>query len=123
MPLHTARIGLLAASSSARSRCRLQIGTTALLALCASMSAGASEDLAREKGCLSCHAVQTKMVGPAYKDVAAKYAGQADAENKLVQKVLKGGQGNWGFIPMPANTGVSDADARSLVKWILSTKS
>lgn len=92
-----------------------------LLALGLCLDAGASEDLARAKGCLACHAVQTKVVGPAYKDVAARYAGQADAEDKLVQKVLKGGQGNWGFIPMPANTTVDEQEARTLVRWILTT--
>jgi len=86
-----------------------------------SVDAGASEPLARDRGCLSCHAVQTKVVGPAYKDVAAKYAGQPDAEDRLVQKVLKGGGGNWGFIPMPPNTNVSDEEARTLVRWILSS--
>lgn len=93
-----------------------------LLALCAVTNATASEDLARTKGCLACHAVQTKVVGPAYKDVATRYAGQPDAEDKLVQKVLKGGQGNWGFIPMPANTTVNEEEARTLVKWILATQ-
>lgn len=79
-------------------------------------------DLAKSKNCLACHAVGNKVVGPAYKDVAAKYAGQKDAEAKLVQKVLKGGAGVWGPVPMPANTQVSEAEAHTLVKWILSLK-
>jgi cytochrome c len=79
-------------------------------------------DLAKSKNCLACHSIANKVVGPAYKDVAAKYAGQKDAENKLVQKVLKGGSGAWGAIPMPANTQVTDAEAHTLVKWILSLK-
>ena len=83
------------------------------------VEADASEALARDKGCLSCHAVQTKVVGPAYKDVAAKYAGQPDAEDKLVQTVLKGGSGKWGFVPMPPNTNVSSEEAHVLVRWIL----
>jgi len=62
------------------------------------------------------------VVGPAYKDVAAKYAGQKDAEDKLTQKVLKGGSGVWGAVPMPANTQVTEAEARTLVKWILTLK-
>ena len=62
------------------------------------------------------------MVGPSYKDIAAKYAGQKDAEDKLVQKVLKGGGGVWGPVPMPANTQVSEAEARTLVKWVLAQK-
>jgi cytochrome c len=80
----------------------------------------ASEELAKAKGCLACHAVDTKVVGPAYKDVAAKYAGQAGAEDRLVTKVLKGSTGTWGFVPMPPNSGVSEEEARVLVKWILS---
>jgi cytochrome c len=88
----------------------------------ASNAALANADLAKAKNCIACHAVDKKLVGPAYKDVAAKYAGQKDAEDKLVQKVLKGGGGVWGQIPMPANTQVSDAEARTLVKWVLSQK-
>jgi cytochrome c len=79
-------------------------------------------DLAKSKNCLACHSVQNKIVGPAYKDVAAKYAGQKDAENKLVQKVMKGGSGVWGTVPMPANTQVTEAEAHTLVKWVLSQK-
>ncbi len=79
-------------------------------------------ELAKAKNCLSCHAVATKIVGPAYKDVAAKYAGQKDAEDKLVQKVLKGTSGTWGAIPMPANAQVNEAEAHVLVKWVLSQK-
>jgi cytochrome c len=88
----------------------------------ASGAAMANADLAKAKNCLACHAVATKLVGPAYKDVAAKYAGQKDAEAKLVQKVIKGGSGAWGPVPMPANPQVSDAEAHTLVKWILSQK-
>jgi cytochrome c len=79
-------------------------------------------DLAKSKNCLACHAVATKVVGPAYKDVAAKYAGQSGAEDKLVQKVLKGGSGTWGAIPMPANPQVNEAETRTLVRWVLSQK-
>lgn len=82
----------------------------------------ANADLAKAKNCIACHAVANKVVGPAYKDVAAKYAGQKDAEDKLTQKVLKGGSGVWGAIPMPANGQVSEAEARTLVKWILTQK-
>jgi cytochrome c len=79
-------------------------------------------DLARAKNCLACHAVNSKLVGPAYKDVAAKYAGQKGAEDKLVQKVMKGGSGVWGSVPMPANPQVTEAEAHTLVKWVLSQK-
>ena len=88
----------------------------------ASNAALANADLAKAKNCMACHAVDKKLVGPAYKDVAAKYAGQKDAEDKLVQKVLKGGGGVWGPVPMPANTQVNEAEAHTLVKWILSQK-
>ena len=82
----------------------------------------ANADLAQKKNCMACHAVDKKVIGPAYKDVAAKYAGQADAPAKLAQKVMKGGSGVWGVIPMPANPQVSEAEAKQLVQWILSTK-
>ncbi len=82
----------------------------------------ANADLAKEKNCLACHAIDAKLVGPAYKEVAAKYKGDKTAEAKLVQKVLKGGSGSWGAIPMPANPQVSDAEAHTLVKWVLSLK-
>jgi cytochrome c len=88
----------------------------------ASTSAFAQADLAKAKNCMACHAVGSKLVGPAYKDVAAKYAGQKGAEDKLVQKVMKGGSGVWGPVPMPANPQVSEAEARSLVKWVLAQK-
>ncbi|WP_426110589.1 c-type cytochrome [Massilia sp. PWRC2] len=79
-------------------------------------------DLAKAKNCMACHAVGAKLVGPAYKDVAAKYAGQKDAESKLAQKVMKGGGGVWGPVPMPANAQVSPAEATTLVKWVLAQK-
>lgn len=76
--------------------------------------------LAQKSGCMMCHAVDKKVMGPAYKDVAAKYKGQADAEAKLIAKVAKGGSGVWGSIPMPANSPkVSDADIKTLVQWVL----
>ncbi|MDQ1814013.1 c-type cytochrome [Massilia scottii] len=93
-----------------------------VLSALASSSAMANADLAKAKNCMACHAVANKLVGPAYKDVAAKYAGQKDAESKLVAKVLKGGAGAWGAVPMPANPQVTDDDARALVKWILAQK-
>jgi cytochrome c len=83
--------------------------------------AATPEELAKSKNCMACHAIGTKLVGPAYKDVAAKYKGQKDAEDKLAQKVIKGGAGVWGPVPMPPNA-VSDAEAHTLVKWVLSQK-
>ena len=75
--------------------------------------------LATTKNCMACHAVDKKLVGPSYKDIATKYAGQADAVDKLAGKVVKGGSGVWGPVPMPANAQINDADAKKLVAWIL----
>ncbi|MBE0623531.1 MAG: c-type cytochrome [Burkholderiales bacterium] len=82
----------------------------------------ASEALAKKYNCLACHTVDKKIIGPAYKDVAAKYKGDAGAEAKLIGKVKKGGAGVWGQIPMPPNATVPDADVKTLVKWVLSFK-
>jgi cytochrome c len=81
----------------------------------------ADQALAQKKNCMACHAVEKKVVGPAYKDVAKKYAGQ-NAEAKLAAKIKQGGSGVWGAIPMPANPQVSDAEARQLVAWVMSLK-
>jgi cytochrome c len=78
--------------------------------------------LATAKNCMACHAVDKKLVGPAYKDVAAKYAGQKDAVDKLSAKILKGGSGVWGPVPMPANAQVSDAEAKKLAAWVMTLK-
>jgi cytochrome c len=88
----------------------------------ASNAALANADLAKSKNCMTCHSVGAKVIGPAFKDVAAKYAGQKDAEDKLTAKVLKGGSGVWGTAVMPANGQVNEAEARTLVKWVLSLK-
>jgi cytochrome c len=85
-------------------------------------SAFAQADLAKAKNCMACHAVASKLVGPAFKDVAAKYADQKGAEDYLAQKVLKGSAGVWGPVPMPPNAQLSEADARSLAKWVLAQK-
>lgn len=82
----------------------------------------ASADLAKAKNCMACHAVDKKLVGPSYKDVAAKYAGQKDAVATLATKVQKGGVGAWGQIPMPPNPQVSADDAKKLVEWVLAQK-
>ncbi len=76
--------------------------------------------LAADKACLACHAIDKKLVGPGYKDVAAKYKDNAKAEAMLVKKVLKGGVGVWGQIPMPANASLKEDEAKLLVKWVLS---
>jgi cytochrome c len=99
--------------------------TLSLLLAAGALSAGAAqadEALAKAKNCMACHSVEKKIVGPAYKDVAKKYAGQKDAEAKLAEKVIKGGKGSWGEVPMPPNTTVKPEEATKLVKWILSLK-
>ena len=84
--------------------------------------ADANSDLAQKKNCMACHAVDKKLIGPSYKDVAAKYTGQKDAADKLAQKILKGGSGVWGAVPMPANPQVSEAEAKQLATWVLTVK-
>ena len=78
--------------------------------------------LATAKNCTSCHAVDKKVLGPSYKEVATKYAGQADAVDKLSGKIMKGGAGAWGPVPMPANAQVNADEAKKLVTWILTLK-
>ena len=78
--------------------------------------------LATAKNCMACHAVDKKLVGPSYKDVAAKYTGQKDAADKLAAKVIAGGSGVWGSVPMPANAQVTPDEAKKLVAWILTQK-
>ena len=78
--------------------------------------------LATTKNCMACHGVEKKVVGPSYKDVAAKYAAQKDAADMLALKIIKGGSGAWGPVPMPANAQVSPADAKKLASWILTLK-
>ena len=82
----------------------------------------ADEALAKAKNCMACHAVANKVVGPAYKDVAKKYAGDKTAADKLAAKIIKGGSGVWGAVPMPANPQVSEAEAKKLAAWVLSQK-
>ncbi len=82
----------------------------------------ASEELAKKYMCLTCHQVDKKLVGPAFKEIAAKYASDKAAEGKMVDKVKKGGAGVWGQIPMPPNDKVPEADLKAVVKWVLSTK-
>lgn len=77
------------------------------------------EALAKAKNCLACHAIDKKVVGPSYQDVAKKYKGDKTAEAKLSKKVKEGGAGVWGPIPMPPNAQVSDADIKTLVEWVL----
>jgi cytochrome c len=96
-------------------------GTMLVAAQANAVDAAAAKALAQKSGCLACHSVDQKILGPAYKDVAAKYKGDKSAEAKMVEKVKKGGSGTWGPMPMPANSPqVKDADITTIVQWILS---
>ena len=99
-----------------------KIALIAALAAVVAAPAFANADLAQKKSCMACHANDKKLVGPAYKDVAAKYAGQKDAADKLATKIQKGGVGVWGQIPMPANPAVSADEAKQLAAWVLAIK-
>ena len=96
------------------------------LAICAAALTPARaqnvSDQLNKYGCASCHAVDTKLVGPSFKEIAAKYRGQSGAEKQLVAKVKDGGSGVWGSVPMPPNPTVPDTDLGAMVKWILSQK-
>ena len=85
-------------------------------------AAQANEKLAQSSGCMTCHGIDKKVIGPSYKDVAAKYRKDKGAEAALFKKVKAGGKGVWGEVPMPPNAHVKDDDLKTLVKWILSTK-
>jgi cytochrome c len=87
-----------------------------------STSALADQALAQAKNCMACHQVAVKVVGPSYKDVAKKYASDKNAAAMLATKIMKGGSGVWGPIPMPANPQVSEAEAKKLAAWVLSQK-
>ncbi len=95
---------------------------TLAMSLAVAAPAFADQALATSKNCMACHAVDKKLVGPSFKDVAAKYAGQAGAVDKLAGKIIKGGSGVWGPVPMPANAQVNDADAKALATWVMSLK-
>ncbi len=85
-----------------------------------SAPAMANEALAKAKNCMACHTVDKKLVGPSYKDVAAKFGKEAGAADMLAGKIIKGSVGTWGAIPMPPNANVSEAEAKTLATWILS---
>jgi cytochrome c len=85
-------------------------------------TAQANEKLLQASGCTACHSVDKKLVGPAYKDVAAKYRGNKSAEADLIKKVKEGGKGVWGDIPMSPNAHVKDEDIKTMVQWILALK-
>ena len=91
----------------------------AALLSCTALPALASLELAQKNACIACHAVDRKMVGPAYQDVARKYAGQKDAAAQVTESIRKGGSGKWGPVPMPAQPQLSEADAKALAAWVL----
>ena len=101
-----------------------KLAVAAFAALCGMLTlsgpAVASAELAKQKNCLACHAADKKLVGPAYKEIAAKYKADKNAQANLVKKVREGGVGVWGQIPMPANPQVNEQEAQALVKWVLS---
>ena len=93
-----------------------------LAGLTAATAAYANEKLAQSSGCMTCHGIDKKIIGPAYKDVAAKYRGNKGAEGLLFKHVKEGSKGVWGDVPMPPNAHVKDEDIKTLVQWVLSQK-
>lgn len=102
-------------------RSALPLLAGALITL-APLAAQADEKLAQSKACMACHTIDKKRVGPAFKDIATRYGAQADASAKLAAKIRQGSRGTWGAVPMPANPGVSEADAKKLADWVLQQK-
>ena len=99
---------------------KINILFASALMLFATQNVVADEALAKSSNCLACHTVDNKIIGPAFKDIAAKYKGDDGAVAALTSKVKNGGAGVWGDMPMPPNAAVSDADIETLVNWILS---
>ena len=91
------------------------------LAAMAATPAMASAELAKAKNCMACHAIDKKIVGPGFKEIAAKYAGQKAVEAKLATKIVQGGAGAWGTMPMPPNA-LSQQEAAALAKWVMAQK-
>lgn len=97
----------------------------ALLALAAAavpLAATASPELARQKNCMNCHAIERKVVGPAFRDVARRYAGKPEVATMLAEKIVKGGGGAWGPVPMAANPQLKAEEARLLAQWVLTVR-
>jgi cytochrome c len=101
---------------------KLMAVAIATVAATVAAPAFADQALATAKNCMACHAMDKKLVGPSYKDVAAKYAGDKAAVEKLAGKIMKGGSGIWGAVPMPANAQVTDAEAKTLAAWVMAAK-
>ena len=101
---------------------RFVVLAAAALTAANNASAADAEALAKNNGCFACHSVDKKLVGPSYKDIAAKYRNDKKAEAVLIKKVKEGGKGVWGDVPMPPNGHVKDADIKTMVQWILTLK-
>lgn len=101
---------------------KLAIAALAVAGLLATGTAAANEKLAQSSGCMTCHAMDKKTIGPAYKEIAAKYRSDKNAEANLVKKVKAGGSGVWGSTPMPPNAHVKEEDIKTIVHWVLSLK-
>ncbi len=102
------------------SRIAIAAAIVALFGTAAAASAQSGADLAKKRFCLSCHGIDKKVVGPAFKDVSKKYHGTAEAEAKLQAKIRQGGKGAWGPAAMPPQTALGDADVKALAAWVLS---
>lgn len=99
---------------------RFALSALALTAAALATPAHANLALAQKNGCMACHGVDKKLVGPAFQDVAKKHAAEKDASAHLVSAIRKGGSGKWGPVPMPAQPQLSEADAKTLADWVLS---
>ena len=86
------------------------------------VDAAAAESLAKKRGCSTCHTADKKLVGPTYKDIAAKYRDVKGAEADLIKRVKAGGKGVWGEVPMPPNAQLKDSDIKTMVEWVLTLK-
>jgi cytochrome c len=95
--------------------------TVILFTILSANNSMASPELARSKNCMACHSIDNKLVGPGFKEIANRYNGK-NIEEKLTKKVLTGGSGTWGAVPMPSNNQINEAEAKTLVRWILSLK-
>lgn len=101
---------------------KLMVAAASAAVVMMSGVASADQALAQKNACMSCHGVDKKIVGPAFKEVAAKYKGDAGAQARLVEKVKTGGKGVWGQVPMPPSPQVKPEDANKIVAWVLSLK-
>lgn len=101
---------------------KLMVAAASAVVVMMSGVASADQALAQKNACMSCHGVDKKIVGPAFKEVAAKYKGDAGAQARLVEKVKTGGKGVWGQVPMPPSPQVKPEDANKIIAWVLSLK-